>query len=210
MIVWYDIVNFSLILSCIILISVRYNSLPNEIRLFLFYYVLTFILELFSEFLIVDGKNNLFLYHFFIPIQYAILSFYFLNLLVQTKNRKVMFAVLTPILLMWAVSFYLNGVSQYFSFASIIKNILISFYVLIYFRRVFVGNSILDKDISTNVWICTGLFINCLGNFFIEGSMNYLMDADRNISTKLYYLHIGLDFLFYIIFVLAIIFKKYE
>ena len=202
--IWYDFVNFSLILCCIIVILRKYNFLHHEIRLLLYYFLMTLALELASEFFILKRKNNLFLYHFFIPLQYAILCLYFLRLNNKALNKKMMLAWGSSIFVMIVLSLFLNKLNQYFSFASILKNILISIFVLIYFRRIFISNPGFENNYDANVWICTGLFINCLGNFFIEGSMNYLMDADRQISIKLYYMHIALDFLFYIIFIFAI------
>jgi|GEM_PF-2887677 hypothetical protein len=206
--VWYDFVEFALILLSITVIALKYRLLPNEIRLFLFYFILTLLIELASEFFILQGKNNLFLYHFSAPLQYAILCLYFLNLFGQNKNQKILIVLVLSVLVILSISFFLNPLNQYYSFASIMKNIIISILVLMYFRKIFISNLHFEKNVEENVWICTALFIYSLGNFFIEGSMNYLMESDRNISIKLFYLHIALDFLFYIIFICAVTFTK--
>jgi hypothetical protein len=206
--VWYDFVQFGLILLSITVIVLKYRFLPNEIRLFLYYFILTLLIELASEFFVVQGKNNLFLYHFSAPFQYGILCLYFLNLFGQNKNRKILIVLVISVLVILLISFFLNPLNQYYSFASIMKNVIISILVLMYFRKIFISNLNFEKNVEENVWICTALFIYSLGNFFIEGSMNYLMESDRNISIKLFYLHIALDFLFYIIFICAVTFIK--
>jgi hypothetical protein len=206
--VWYDFVEFGLILLCIIVIVFKYRLLPNEIRLFLIYFILTLLIEVASELFILKRKNNLFLYHFSAPCQYGILCLYFSTLFGQNKNKKILILAAMSVLVILLISFYLNPLNQYYSFASIMKNIIISILVLLYFRKIFISNVNFENHVEENVWICTGLFIYSLGNFFIEGPMNYLMESDRNISIKLFYLHIALDFLFYIIFICAVVFTK--
>jgi hypothetical protein len=206
--VWYDFVGSGLILLCIIVILVRYPLLPHEIRLFLFYFTLNFLIEIASEFFSSKGQNNLFLYHILIPFQYAFLCYYFLLLFDQTKNKKILLVSAISVVVVLILSLFFNSISQYYSYASMMKNIIISVLALIYFRRIFISNVNFENHVEESVWVCTGLFINSLGNFFIEGSMNYLMETDRSISIKLYYLHLALDFLFSIIFICAIIFKK--
>lgn len=206
--VWYDFVDFGLILFCIIIIAFRYRLLPNEIRLFLFYFILTLFIELAAEYFILQRKNNLFLYHFSSPLQYAILCLYFLNLFGQNANKKILFVLGMSVLVILLISFFLNPLNKYYSFASIMKNVIISVLVLIYFRKIFISNVNFENHVEENVWICTGLFINSLGNFFIEGSMNYLIESDRSVSIKLFYLHLTLDFLFYIIFICAVTFTR--
>src|SRR5450432_300097 len=100
--VWYDFVNYSLILFCILVIVLKYRLLPNEIRLFLFYFILTLLLEAVTAYYIIklQRKNNLFLYHIFVPFQYAILGLYFLNLYGQNKNKKILFALAMSVLIM--------------------------------------------------------------------------------------------------------------
>jgi hypothetical protein len=206
--VWYDFVGNGLILFCIIVIILKYRSLSDEIRLFLFYFILTLILEVVSDFFSAKSKNNLFLYHFSTPIQYAILCYYFLLLFGQSKNKKILFVSAISVVIVLILSLFFNKIDQYYSYASMMKNIIISILVLIYFRKIFISSVNYENHVEENVWICTALFINSLGNFFIEGSFNYLMEADRDISTKLYYLHLALDFLFSIIFICAVAFKK--
>ncbi len=205
---WYDFMDFGLIALSILVIIMRYHLLPAAIRFLLFYFIFTFIIEVVAEYFILQGKNNLFIYHFSAPAQYAILCFYFVKLFGQDKNKKILFACALSFIAVLSLSFLFNSLTQYYSFASILKNIIISFVVLVYFRKVFISNENMENHVEENVWICTGLFINSLGNFFIEGSMNYLMATDRNITTKLFYMHLALDFLFYIIFICSIIFTR--
>jgi hypothetical protein len=205
---WYDFVNNGLILSCIIVILLKYRLLPDGIRLFLLYFILTLILEVASDFFITKSKNNLFLYHFSTPIQYAILCYYFLLLFGQNKNKKILFVSAISVVIVLILSLFFNSISQYFSYASMMKNIIITILVLIYFRKIFISSVNYENPVEENVWICTGLFIYSLGNFFIEGSFNYLMEEAKDISHKLYYLHVALDFLFSIIFICAVAFKK--
>jgi len=207
---WYDITNFLLIALCIWVILRKYNSLPNEIKILLIYFILTLILEICSEYYILQGLNNLYLYHLIVPVQYFIICYYFLILLDQRKNKIIIAALLFSIMLMWIMSFFINTLSDYFSFASVFKNLIICFFILFYFNHVFNNSLNYEKDKNINIWIATGLFINSLGNFFIEGSMNYLMDENRSIATNFYFLHIGLNFLFYIVFILVIAFQNFN
>jgi hypothetical protein len=205
---WYDIVNFSLILLCIIVICLKYNTLPYEIKFFLTYFILTFLLEVASLFFILKGTNNLFLYHAIIPFQYLITSYYLL--LVLGKNRKtiILFFLFLSVAVMLAFSFLYANLSEYYSFASILKNLFTSLLILLYFRKIFITTTDFDSDTGLNAWVCAGLFINCLGSFFIEGTMNYLMSADREVATNFYYLRIGLDFLFYVVFTFSVLLKS--
>jgi hypothetical protein len=205
---WYDIVNFSLIILCIAVIGLKYNTVPYEIKFLLAYFILTFLLEITSLFFILKGTNNLFLYHAIIPFQYLITSYYLLLLLRKNRNTLVLFFLIISVAVMLAFSFLYTNLSEYYSFASILKNLLTSLLILLYFRKIFITTTDFDSDTGLNAWVCAGLFINCLGSFFIEGTMNYLMFTDREMATNFYYLRIGLDFFFYIVFLLSVLLKS--
>ncbi len=200
---WYDFVNFGLILVCILLI-LRRRSLPYEIFLLLSYFTLTFFIEVSSLYFILKMKlsNNLFLYHIFVPLQYLLICFYLIHLLKLNKKRTVFHLAFFSAGLMLFLSLYWNGLSQYFSFASIVNNLVICVLILLYFRKVFFDEVDTSQKNSEQIWICAGLFIKSLGNFFIEGSMNYLM-TDTSLPIPFFYIHICLDFLFYTIFSIA-------
>lgn len=180
---------------------------PATGNIFLFYFLLLFVQEFLSNIFLIQRKNNLFLYHLCIPFQLLILCWYFTKLIKRSRTFIMSLSILAGIAMLLLSSFYEN-LSQYFSFSSIIKNLIISALVLVYFRQVLIKEVNSIEEIDENIWICTGLFINSLGSFFIEGFMNYYMKYERNFATNLFYLDVGLYFIFYITFILAIALKR--
>jgi hypothetical protein len=204
---WFDYLNIILILLCVLIVLIRRKIFPLTGKVFLFFFLVIFVQEFLSDIFLVQRKNNLFLYHFFIPIQLIIISWYFVIIIKKSHSFIVGVSIISAMLSLF-LSFFYENLSQYFSFASVIKNLIVSILILIYFRKVLVQEVIAREDSNENIWICTGLLINSLGSFFIEGFMNYFMKYDRDFATRLFYLDVTLYFIFYITFIITAAFKR--
>lgn len=199
---WFDYLNLILIFSCIVVGAIYRKRIGLE-SIYILYFIVTFVLEIWSNIVMMQGHNNLWLYHLFIPVQLLILAYYFIKLLGR-KTTRLLLGV-PVIILMLILSFLYYNLSRYYSFISIIRNFVLIAFVLAYFRKIL--NSEFTNNAANNraIWISTGLFINCLGSVFIEGFMNYVMHYDPNLATYLFYLDTGLYFLFYCTFIITLL-----
>jgi len=205
---WYDFTNFILLLCCIIVIIRKYAIISGETKILLVYFVLTFFLEALSLVYILKGTNNLFLYHIIVPFQFLLLAYYLLSLIGKKRSKLMLSFLILAAVVMWCFSLYFISLSKYYSVAGVLKNLILCGLALSFYQNAYGTFSDSSKFSSFHTWVCTGIFITSLGNFSIEGSMNYLLDNDRDIATAFYYLHIGWEFLFYVIFILAFLLTK--
>jgi hypothetical protein len=104
-------------------------------------------------------------------------------------------------------AFTIQPLNAYNSYAVIIKNSLLSIWILCYYRELFVLLHINRIEQEPLFWISTGVLFYSLGDFFVEGLMNYLISHSMDLAQKLYYIYYLLNILLYLTFIMAFLCK---
>jgi hypothetical protein len=84
---------------------------------------------------------------------------------------------------------------------------LLAAWVLSYYRELFVLLHVSRIEQEPLFWISTGLLFYSLGDFFVEGLMNYMISHSMELAQKFYYVYYLLNILLYLSFIMAFLCK---
>jgi len=208
---WQVYINFSLLffLNILFLFQIKNITRPMFIIGVLSIIVTAFHMWAAYHF-IFTKKNNQYVFHFLIPIQYSLLSFFYLNVLTNTVIKRM---IIVSIPVFWIVSllisFYVQKFDAYNSYSLLIQNFLLTLWSLSYFGNLVRGEQFVQLEKKPVFYICAGIFFFSLSDFFIEGVMDYLIKAKNEYSLTLYYISEILSFILYGTFIVAFAVNKW-
>lgn len=186
---WDVYLYFLLILVAVGLWAITYRQLTSGLKLLGFILLLTLLVEGYAAYLLFQRTRNLHVYHVLIPVQYVLFSWLYYKELASRKAKKIVL-VSVPLFLLAALisTLYLQTIREYNSYIRLLKNILLTCWPLLYYREVFIGLRVVRLTKEPMFWISTGLFFYSLGNFFVDGLMNYLLHLSQEWAQTLYWI----------------------
>lgn len=158
--------------------SLRQISKNIFLFLLLFFSVLV---ELFTMIFEFRNENHFFLYHFFTPVEYCLLSLYCLISLKMKRLKKVIMITLPLFFCFSIISLFFDNLVNFPSITNSIESLLLiiwSTYVLITIEPV------IGKPIQSipEFWIALAILIYFTGTFFYNGGYNYLKYYNHKVA----------------------------
>lgn len=113
--------------------------MTREIRILIFYFALVFVVEFFGAYFALQGINNLWISHFFIPIEYIFWIVIFSSWQNNTLFRKITFYSI-PIFVLFSIfnTSVLEGLNRYPSNTISLESVVfigLSIYLLFYISK---------------------------------------------------------------------------
>lgn len=206
---WEIYLNFILLGINIVLWWYKFHWLDSSLKLLGVLVLTTFIAEGYAFYLHQSNTNNLFIFHILVPSQYLICALIFY---IEIQNRQIRKGVLgsciTLFVLAFAFAFSIQKLNEYNSYVAISKHFFLVLCILFYYRQIMVNVEMNNPLQEPMFWISTGLLFYSLGNFFIEGYMNILIEKSMEMARRLYFVNVLLGLFMYILFIIG--FLKYK
>ncbi len=201
---WEIYVHFSLLLLNLLIWSARYKHFSPTLRLLGWILLITALFEAYASYLLFNRIRNLHLYHLLTPLQYILYTFLFYRILEgRFQKRLVLLSIPLYIIASAIITLYFQGLSEYNSYALSIKNVLLSCWVLFFFRDIFTSLKVVRLTGDAMFWVSTGLLFYSLGSFFVDGLMHYILGQSFEMANALFYISIFLGYLLHITFFIA-------
>lgn len=153
--------------------------MPRALLVFTIYLLLMFVIQITSVFLRAKFINNLYLSHFYFILQFLILSFFYLEILNNDFQKKIIKAAMPLCLIILGVQYYFNT-DLFYKFN--LFEIFITSFLIIIFSMFHFYNILNEKRVY--YYINTGIFIYLFGStfLFITGNLINTLTSDfRNI-----------------------------
>jgi hypothetical protein len=157
----------------------------------------------------VFHQNFLFMYHFYIPVEYAFLAYFFyLNSGHPTLRRIILFSIPAYLLVSIYISLKVSPINTHPGLNFNLEGILLILWSLITLLNVNPTGNLPIVRLPV-FWICLGILIFHCGIFFFNGVYNYLLENDSQLAKQLHKLIIkNLNYLLYICFSTGFICSK--
>ncbi len=167
------------------------------LRLVTIYFATQTVLEIWSDLLLMQHINNNFLYHFFTPILFLILSYLFST---HIKNKRLSdwilaFCVVSA-LICWIIAFTVQPVKEMNSYAHLITRLILCFWVVLYFGQLLFVDDYEPLIPNYMFWVCIAILIH-IANYCFWGIANILYKYDHNLVSQWYSNILVLDIIFY-------------
>jgi hypothetical protein len=173
--------------------------------------VVNLIVELVAYIFALGGRNNLFIFHGLTIFQFCMLSLFYKHI-IQYARVRIAVDIAIPLFILFAIinAVYFNPLNRYNSYALVIKHFFLSLLILTYFYQLLISNEVEIIQLNPYFWISSGLLIASLGNFFIEGLMNYLLSISNALATNFYLAGVVLTCLFYLCTIVSFLLVRYS
>ncbi len=144
-------------------------------------------------------------YHFYIPIEYCLVTFYFSKLIQNVVLKKLMLiSIPVFVLLSTIISIYLQGINDFPSWQYNIEGTLIIIWCVI---------SLFNLPLNPNLnifktfqfWFCIAFMIMFAGQFFLNGFFNPLKNTNPEVKDKLIFIYYILNYLFYTLLIFGLL-----
>lgn len=178
---------YLVIIALIIQISLRYKRilLKGKILLYILIIIIS-ITEVAVDILKLNNRNHRFIYHFYIPIEYTLLSFFYA---VNIRNRVLKSSIYISLALYLPVIIYISlqkiQLSEFPSFQFNITGLLLVIFSFLTIQTILFNNYNIRIVKVPIFWFCTGVIFFYIGVFYFNGAYRYLLITNQQLAKSL-------------------------
>jgi hypothetical protein len=190
------------VILCIVMLNTLaglfvYRKGISGLRLIVIYFTVQTILEIWSDWLLLHETNNQFLYHFFVPILFLILSYlFYLNVRNSRLSKLLLITSIFLVLTCWAFSFTIQSIKDINSYAHLLTRLVLCAWVVIYFKQLLFVEEYEPLVPNYMFWVCVSVLIH-VANYCFYGIVNLMLNYDGDTATKWYTKALIIDLIFY-------------
>ncbi len=181
-----------------------YIKQKKVFKIFTWYLLFIFILQIISFIFWYKGKNNLYLSHFYFIIQFLFLSLFYATLFKSKKQKITVLLSATVVILIITVQ-YVQTPSLYHKFN--LLEIVLTSLVIVSFSVIHFYNSLTEK--TDFIYINSGIFIYLLSSTLIFCSGNFVNESNASLN-KFLWLFNSILFVLYQVLIFTEWFKSYR
>lgn len=149
--------DFILLINLYIYLK-SYKNFSIAFKIFSYYLILSFTIEIITSFYFESGENNLYLSHYYFISQFILLSLFFKQLLKNPVFRKFISVILIIVLVALGV-YYINFPSNYYKF-NVFEIVITSLPLLVYSFLFFIQK--MEGTDKRFIYIVSGFFLYVL------------------------------------------------
>lgn len=187
-------------------VALAYRKVLLKEFAFIFYLVIiTFPIEVFADLhLRFYGKPSGELYWFFLPVEYALVAFFFVSIIKNAAIKNLIkFTIGTLIIIRIILSVLYHKFDDNNPIAANLTTIFIICWIFIYFRQMLNSEQILPTFRNPDLWVCIGLLIYYVGSFFVISLVKYIYEKNPQLAMGLWNLMLLLNIIMYSCFIVA-------
>jgi hypothetical protein len=190
------------IVLCTILVNTMagisvWKKSTKGLTFIIIYFVLQSILEIWSDVLLLHKTNNQFLYHFFIPVLFLILSYvFYLNIKNMRTGKWLLGLSIAMMLICWCFSFTIQSIKDINSYAHLATRLVLCSWVVLYFRQLLYIDDYEPLIPNYMFWVSVSVLIH-VANYCFYGVVNVMLKFDGELASEWYSKALIIDLIFY-------------
>ena len=173
----------------IVVVVLNYDKLPDNLRPLVLLVLSNLLIEAISDYIkATTNGNNLFLYHFYAPIEYACIAFIFYLTLKKPKERKaIKISIVLYLMLVIISTIYWQSLEHNNSITYMIESVFIIYWCFIYFQHILNREDLYQPEKDPTFWIIVAILIYFTGTFFTIGMIDYFIITNQTLASIIYY-----------------------
>lgn len=180
-------IYFSMLYGTIVCFISQHKHWNHTLKILFMYLIILAAVSTSAMVMQLHKINNLFLYRIFTPVEYALLCLmYYSSMKKSTIKKAIHLSVYGFFAVCVLITFFVEGWKVIDSYAKTIESLLITIWILIYFRQTLITSKILNLHNDPLFWISMGFLIYLIGSFFILGLLNQLIAQNRKLASQVY------------------------
>jgi len=159
---------------------------------------INFPLELYALALLLQLKNNLFLYHFQLPLEFWCISFYFFRVIQKdAMKRAIIITSVAVVLTCIFFSLFIQKIPRDNSYSTLLCNVVLTLCALINLLDLLYSKEAVTLKTCHRFWMSIACLAYYPGNMLINVMIAYVWKADNAIADKLWTIDYVFNTLFY-------------
>ncbi len=192
-----------LVLSIIIINTIvgviLYKKSDTTIRLISGYFLVQATLEIWSDILLMKRTNNQFLYHFFVPILFLIISYMFFTKTNRVNVKKWLLALaFLSVCSCWFFAFSIQSIREINSYAHLLTRLILCVWVILYFEQLLRDDEYKPLVTNNMFWVSLAVLLH-IANYCFYGIVNVILSFDGKLASAWYSKILLIDIAFYCI-----------
>ncbi len=178
-----------------------YRNLTTNLKPLLWFTLLHLVVELLADYLhfaFTPSIENVFLYHLLTPLDYTLLGLVFYRTFARPDLKR---AVGWSVAGYWAIAFfftlYNEPLDQVNTLAFMTESLFVTFWCFTFFRSLLTKSDGYIPEKDPTFWIIVAVLFYFMGNFFIYGSLNFFIESDVKLASRIYYAGYAFYYLLY-------------
>ncbi|GAB3994032.1 hypothetical protein GCM10028807_30820 [Spirosoma daeguense] len=177
------------------------KQLPARLSYIALMIVATLLIETIAYLLLRQSRNNLFLFHFLAPIQYALLVFPYSQIM---RERVIRNGILVSIGAVFVVAIIfaltVQPITVYNTYTQLLAYILLTIWASLYLWQLLTDDVLILVEREPLFWISIAIIFYAVTNFVIMGTINYLIANNIYWARILYNITTVVAFIMYGLF----------
>lgn len=180
-----------------------YRRLTKPFKIFVYYFLLAALVEIAASLAGVYLGNNLFLLHFFIPLEFAAFVYLYYQYFSAPTIRKGILYVSILFLGLVIVTIILSGLNTHNSLARSFESIFLIILALSYFYQYFKSNSEVPVYTQPMFWLSSGILIYFSIDFFSFMLINQLIKRNIEMAYLSKMIHVFINIVAYVFYTIS-------
>jgi len=203
--IWVVLTKVSQVSVLIPLITgiVFYKKLSKSFKFFVFYFSIAVIAECAASLSGLYLGNNLFILHFFIPLEFAFFSCVFYLYFFSRRIKRLIFLVFILFVCLALIELIITGLWNHNSITRSFESVFLIWYSLIYFYQYFKSNNEIPVYIQPMFWFSSGVLIYFSIDFFSFMMINQLLKRNIEIAYLSKMIHVFINIIAYLFYTMS-------
>ena len=184
----------------IFIILVNYNRLPDRLRPLLVLVLSNLLIEAISDYIkATTNGNNLFLYHFYAPIEYGCIAAIFYRISQHENERlQIKISAFLYVAIVFISTIYWQPLSHNNSITYMIESLFVIYWCFVFFQAILNKDDLYEPERDHTFWIVVSILIYFTGTFFTIGLIDYFIVSNQTLASIIYYASFPFCFILYL------------
>lgn len=194
-------IYLAILAADILIVVANYNKLPENLRPLVLLVLSNLLIETISDYIkATTNGNNLFLYHFYAPVEYSCIAFIFYLTLKKRRERLgIKISLIVYLLLVMISTLYWQPLEHNNSITYMIESVLIIYWCFVYFQTILNREDLYQPERDPTFWVIVAILIYFTGTFFTIGLIDYFIISNQTLASIIYYATFPFSFVLYLL-----------
>lgn len=176
----------------------KYRCLDTAMKAIAFYVFLGGLVQVYSSYLNGIRYNNLWVLHWYTPLEFLCIVWFYANILEGILKKTTMLVVGSGFVALSVLnSTYLQDTGTFNTYARSLEGILTIVFCLIWCYKTLTEMKILRLEQNPVFWVNTGFLLYFSGNVLLFAFSNYIISINRSLSVYIWAFHAMFSILLY-------------
>lgn len=196
---------------CMLVALYLRNELTDNFRWLFWLICFTWAAESLGLYLMLNLRNNHFVFHVLQPVEYTLLSLFFQQSFTKPSVKRLVSASIIGFVAFCLIdTLLLESLSAPNSYSFAVEAVLLIGLSAYYLYQLLQSESYVPLRSIPEFWVSAGVLFFYAGAFFLMGLLNYLTKTDYQLARRLFFINHLLNIILYGLYAVGFVWKAHQ